>query len=131
MPTASQSVETVQKFLETAFGQGRPQDAVDAYVGDHYIQHSPQVRDGKEGFIEMATEMAKSAGTFYPETKLVVANEQYVVMLTHFVMTDGSTPGRAFVDIMRLDDNGKIVEHWDVSEGIPPAEDFAHGNGMF
>ncbi|MFJ9391769.1 nuclear transport factor 2 family protein [Nocardioides sp. NPDC101246] len=131
MHTPEQNIETVQKFLGTAFAEGRPEEAVATYVGDTYIQHSPQVPDGKEGFIAMATEVNKAAGAVYPETKLVVATEEFVVTLTHFVTADGSNPGRAFADIMRLDENGKIVEHWDVSQDVPPASEFAHGNGMF
>lgn len=36
----------------------------------------------------------------------------------------------AFLDLFRLD-NGKIVEQWNVTEGIPPKEKWAHENGKF
>lgn len=50
-------------------------------------------------------------------------------MVLHVHSTrDDNTPGRAIVDIFRLE-NGKIVEHWDVIQDIPVQG--ANANGMF
>jgi predicted SnoaL-like aldol condensation-catalyzing enzyme len=35
----------------------------------------------------------------------------------------------AGIDIFRLDDDGKVVEHWDVLQVVPT--DSKNGNGMF
>jgi predicted SnoaL-like aldol condensation-catalyzing enzyme len=35
----------------------------------------------------------------------------------------------AGIDIFRIDERGKIVEHWDVLQRVP--KEMAHGNGMF
>jgi predicted SnoaL-like aldol condensation-catalyzing enzyme len=50
-----------------------------------------------------------------------------VVLHVHSTRGD-ATPGRAIVDIFRIE-NGKVVEHWDVIQDVPtqPAND----NGMF
>lgn len=37
-------------FYKTAY-LGKPEKAVELYVGDEYIQHNPDVADGKQGFI--------------------------------------------------------------------------------
>ena len=39
--------------------------------------------------------------------------------------------GKAVTEIVRHDDEGRIVEHRDIVQPIPAPEDFAHDNGMF
>lgn len=47
------------------------------------------------------------------------------VMAFYDLMFNQSKPAEA----MRLDDQGKIVEHWDVLQKVPSKS--AHDNGMF
>ena len=57
----------------------------------------------------------------------MVAEDDHVVLHVHAVREPG-TRGNAIIDIFRLE-NGKIVEHWDVSQPVP--EQAANDNGMF
>ena len=51
-------------------------------------------------------------------------------MILHVEVT-GREPGvtRAIIDIFRVDEQHKIVEHWDVTQNVP--QKTASGNGMF
>ena len=96
---------------------GEPRAAIERYVGAEYIQHNPLVGDGKAPFIEYFERM----DTEYPDKQIeivrVIAERNLVAVHTHQVW-----PGNeeyVTMDFFRFDENGKIVEHWDVIQEIP------------
>ena len=89
-------------------------------IVEHFVQHNAQVNDG----LAAVQAFFAAAGPVDVEVHRTIADGDLVAVHSHF-----KTWNTAVVDIFRLNDEGKIVEHWDVLQPIPDTT--ASGNDMF
>ena len=117
----------VAAFYDLLFNQGRPREALERYVGADYVDHSPHVPPGKEGFIAYFERMAREHPGKTVTFKRVIAEGDLVALHCHQAWRGGHE--YASMDIFRLARDGKILEHWDVLQVLP--RNAANANGMF
>src|SRR5215467_7761801 len=108
--------ELVRTAITAAFVNGDVA-ALDTYWSDHYIQHNPQIPNGRESLKQFAASLPSN---FKYEIGLIVTEGDFVMV--HGRYTGFAPKPIIAVDIFRVID-GKLAEHWDVFQEEVPAED--------
>jgi predicted SnoaL-like aldol condensation-catalyzing enzyme len=118
MTDATQHKETIKRLFE-AFRSGDIK-VFDELIVEDYVQHNPQIDNGRAA----VTAFFAAAGPVDVEVHHMIAEGDLVAVHSHF-----KTWNTAVVDIFRLNEEGKIVEHWDVLQPVPDTT--ANGNDLF
>ena len=128
MTTSSdQNKQNAIAFYELMFNDCQPAEALRRYAGPEYIQHNPHVADGAQGFVNYFERMQRLYPGKRVTVKRAIAEGAHVVLHCHQHWPNDHD--YAGIDIFRFNDEGKIVEHWDVLQVIPTEDQ--SGNGMF
>ncbi len=128
-PAHERNKSNVLAFYDLMFNQSKPALAMQQYGGATYTQHNPEVADGREAFVAFFEQMAKDSPGKSVAFKRVFADGNYVVLHSEHTFPGWRGGNWAAMDIFRLDDQGKIVEHWDALQKVPKKS--ANTNGMF
>jgi predicted SnoaL-like aldol condensation-catalyzing enzyme len=110
----------VAEFYKRIVGQ-RDSSLINQYVHEHYIQHSPMGRDGRESLFEMVEflkRLPQPAETKSPVKRLIGDGDLVVIQL------DITFMGKRMVviDLFRVAD-GMLAEHWDAVQEITAEND--------
>jgi len=134
-PTVAQDLDRtdanktlVRSFVDDILVNGRMEKLADYFDGDKYTQHNPQIADGLSGLGAALKAMAENGITMkYDRIHRVLGEGHFVA-----VVSEGTFAGKptSFYDQFRVE-NGKIAEHWDTIETIPPKDQWKNNNGKF
>ena len=121
--------EIVRSFVDDVIFNGEF-DKLEHYIDEeYYTEHNPRFDDGLS--------MLRSALSF-PESNegITIKYDRMHRILAegNFVLTvsEGYVNGvhSSFFDLFRVA-HGKIVEHWDTTEAVPPRSEWKNDNGKF
>jgi predicted SnoaL-like aldol condensation-catalyzing enzyme len=110
--------QTVARLFD-AFRAGDT-GAFDDLIVEDYVQHNPQAGNG----LKAVKEFFAPVGPVDVQVYRVIAEGDLIAVHSHYKKWNMAT-----VDIFRLNDDGKIIEHWDVLQPVPATT--ASGNDMF
>lgn len=107
---------------------GRRETFPSYFNGTQYIQHNPWVADTIPGLIAGLQDLAaKGQAVVYKRVHMILGEGNFVLVVAE--ATFGGVPTGIY-DLFRIE-NGKIAEHWDTLEAIPPRADWKNENGKF
>eukprot|EP01037_Dinobryon_pediforme_P020705 gene20705-21392_t len=96
--------------------------------GENYTQHASSIADGLSGLAAAIEAFGKQG------LKMEYFKLHQIIAEGNFVLTqaEGALGGKpiAFYDLFRVE-GGRIVEHWDILQPIPPVAESKNKNGMF
>ena len=106
----------VQDFARLFYAEKNVRAAFEKYVVPDYIQHNPNILDGRKAAIAALEPKFSNPSARFTIQRIVVDGEFAVIHLHG--QPDPAALGGAVADIYRLR-QGKIVEHWDVLQPVP------------
>jgi predicted SnoaL-like aldol condensation-catalyzing enzyme len=117
----------MRKYMDDLLNHRR--DTFASYFdGNNYIQHSPLVADNLTGlFVGLQSLAQQGLAVQYDEVHTVLGEGNFVLVVAEGRFGEQVS---AYYDLYRIQ-NGKIAEHWDAIEPIPPRGDWRNPNGKF
>lgn len=118
----------VEGFIKDILKGGSPSKIIDYISTEKYYQHNPAVADGLDALGKALQEMGKAGMPMtYTNNHMVLGEGNFVLAVSEGKFLNKYV---AFYDLFRIE-NGRIVEHWDTIEEIPPRENWKNSNGKF
>ncbi len=118
----------VRSFVDDILVNGRMDRLAGYFDSGNYLQHNPHIGDNLSGLGLALQGMAKQGVKMkYDRIHTVLGEGNFVL-----VASEGEFAGKptSFYDLFRVE-GGKIAEHWDTIETIPPRAEWKNGNGKF
>ena len=113
--TTEKNRKIMEDFADIFYRQKEVSKAFEKYVED-YIQHNPNILDGRNEAIKALTLMFSSPTSHFEIIRIMVDGN--MAMIHIHGRKDKESKGGSVADIYRLE-NGKIVEHWDILQSVP------------
>lgn len=109
----------------TSLFQRHELSAVDRLYADNYIQHNPNIPQGRDALRRIVETLSPSV---HYEPGLIIAEGDLVAI--HGRIRGWAEAPQVVIDIFRIE-GGKLAEHWDVLQEEVPAASGAAGLSMF
>src|SRR5712675_599906 len=121
----------MQRYMEDLLA-GRRETFPSYFNGTQYTQHNPWVADTIPGLIAGLQALAANGQavlykTVYKTVHKILGEGNFVLVVAE--ATFGGVPTGIY-DLFRIE-NGRIAEHWDTLEAIPPRDQWKNSNGKF
>ena len=119
----------VQSFVDDVLIGKNGEKLYDYIKWNGFTEHNPRFSDDVDGPITILSvfDPGEADAISYLRCHRVLAEGDFVLTVCEGTFNGAVT---SFFDLYRLE-HGWIVEHWDTTEAVPPAEEWKNDNGKF
>ena len=121
--------EIVDSFISEVLINGELDKLKDYLLDQQFIEHNPASTDGLSSLQSALSSSGSDNNSLinYEKRHRILADGNFVLSVC-----EGYSAGvhTSFFDLYRLS-NGKLTEHWDTTEAIPPVSEWKNDNGKF
>ena len=141
---AVRNKDNVLALYDLMINQKKSEEATAKFLRPDYNQHNPLIADGSVALGQYFGQVTRAHERARVAVHRIIAVGDYVFAHVNFLnllTDDPADTGIAGVDIYRLDNDGKAVEHWDTLQvvgdptnsapWVAPNIPRANPNGMF
>jgi len=121
--------QMVRSFVDEILINGQL-DKLEQYIDDDcFTEHNPRIGDGLLALRSALSEPASAVGSKieYDRNHRLLAEGDFVLSVSEGTLDGVHT---SFYDLYRVA-HGRLVEHWDTTEAIPPRNEWKNDNGKF
>jgi predicted SnoaL-like aldol condensation-catalyzing enzyme len=141
---AVRNKNSVLELYELMINEKKSEEATAKFLSSAYVQHNPLIPDGSVALGQYFGKVTRERARARVVVHKIIAVGDYVWAHVNFLNLFNDDPGDtgvAGVDIYKMDDDGKAVEHWDTLQligdpknsapWVAPNIPAANRNGMF
>ena len=114
---AVRNMNNIINLHEVMINQRKPDEAVAEFLDPEYIQHDPLLETGAAGLAKFFKQVIDEHPTASWTGQRIIAAADFVWVHSNFrniFNDDPNDTGIAGVDIFKMNDEGKAIEHWEV-----------------
>ncbi len=129
MDRTTSNRDRVRAFVDEVLISGKLRELEHYLDSSCYTEHNPSIGDGLPSLRVALSERTANGNRVihYKKNHRLLAEGSFVLSVSEGALNNVHT---SFYDLFRLSD-GKLVEHWDTTETVPPQTDWKNDNGKF
>ena len=121
--------QLIKSFVEQVLIDGQI-NRLESYIdNNNYLEHNPRLQDGIASLRGVLLELDSNKEVIinYQKNHRILAEGNFVLSVCEGYRGGAHT---SFYDLFRVE-NGKVIEHWDTTEAVPPRNEWKNENGKF
>ena len=120
----------IENFSQDFFLNGEYSKIGEFFNESSFVQHSVNAGTDITGLKGFVQNVLGEGTPFYQSIEFIHVEGNFALMMSQGFPDQTTNLVSGYFDLFRIE-NGKIVEHWDIVQAIPPESEWANSNGKW